>query len=171
MSLDRKLGQVVIRLFSPDEWELYRAVRLQALQSDSSAFRATYEEESLYPEQKWRDGLSSQYSAVFGVFYEGDVIGMTAAAVRQSDPTMASLWGSWLEKDWRGKGLSEKMYKTRIDWIKKHSSVQTVFVQHYEGNSASRKAILKCGFIFSCMKDEKRPDGKSDQQHVYELKI
>jgi hypothetical protein len=50
--------------------------------------------------------------------------------VMKSDASMktAILWGSWLEPQARGQGLSTCMYEKRIEWAKKHPTVEPVVV-------------------------------------------
>lgn len=49
MSLDRQVDQVVVRPFSPDEWDVYKAVRLQSLQVNPEAYESSYTKESAWP--------------------------------------------------------------------------------------------------------------------------
>jgi GNAT superfamily N-acetyltransferase len=81
-------------------------------------------------ETEWKEWLQGEDMGIF-LLYEKDIlIGMTGIAVMKSDASMktAILWGSWLEPQARGQGLSTCMYEKRIEWAKKHPTVEPVVV-------------------------------------------
>jgi RimJ/RimL family protein N-acetyltransferase len=81
------------------------------------------------------------------------------------------LWGSWLDPNFRGKGLSELMYQTRIDWAKRQPTVERIIVSHRASNFASKHAILKHGFVRTHSTEKIWSDGLTDDDVHYELKI
>lgn len=164
---------LVIRQFSADEWPVYREMRLKALSSDPGVFCSSYEKESADPDQRWKDGVSDPDVGIFGVFYDGRLVGMTGVAVRKKDEsgTTAVLWGSWLEKEWRGRGFSKKMYEARLDWVRQRPRLERVVVSHRESNVASKKANQKHGFVLTHTEARVWPDGMSEPEPCYELKL
>ncbi len=165
--------QMIVRLFSSDEWQMYKAVRLKALHSDPHVFSSSYEAESAHPDQRWKDGVTSPDVGIFGVFHQDALIGMTGVAVKRDDParSTAMLWGSWLEKEWRGKGISKKMYEARLAWARQHPSIKRVVVSHRESNVASKKANQKYGFLLTHSEDRVWADGTTEPEPCYELRI
>lgn len=164
-----------VRQFLPEEWPLFRKVRLKALEEDPAVFSATREEAETIEHHKWQADLSSPDLAVFGVFDEGKLIGMTGIAVkRKNDPEgqTAVLWGSWLEPEYRGKGISAQMYQARINWARHHPDVKRIVVSHRASNNVSRKANQKHGFFYTHTLDGKLwPDGKIEPEVFYELRV
>ena len=75
-----------IRQFKPEEWRVYKAVRLKALESDPKFFSAGHDESKNLPDEKWQHDLLDADMAVFGVFRHGDVIGMTGIVIDRADP-------------------------------------------------------------------------------------
>ena len=149
-------------------------MRLKALQSDPSAFGSHYEKESAMTEAEWRSWLQPDNDAATFVLYENDVpIGITGIGVDRDDPTKrrAVLWGSWLEPRVRGKGLSNLMYAERIAWAKQHPTVETIVVSHRASNGASKRAILKHGFVRTYQVEELWPDGTREEKVSYALAI
>ena len=164
-------GDVEIRLFQPAEWQYYKGVRLKALKSDPAVFGSNFIKESAYPDERWQQQLENVDCGVFGVLHFGDVIGMTGIVLDRENETTAKLWGSWLEPNWRGKGLSGGMYKARIEWAKQHPQVQRIIVSHRQSNTASKKANQKHGFIFTHAADHQWPDGATEPELFYKLAV
>lgn len=161
--------EIEVRRFTPDEWRAYKGVRLKALLSDPSVFGSSHAREVNEPDEKWLNTLSSSDVAVFGVFRFGDVIGMTGIVMDKTDKSAAKLWGSWLEPAWRGKGLSEKMYRARLEWARNNPQVERVIVSHRESNTASKKANRKHGFRQTHTEQRTWPDGVAETEIYYEL--
>lgn len=164
---------IEIRQFKPEEWQTYKAVRLKALESDPRFFSASFDESRGLPDQKWQEDLLSPDIAVFGVFRHGDVIGLTGIAIDRNDPAKetAKLWGSWLEPQWRGKGLSRKIYETRLNWAKARPPVKRVTVSHRKSNAISKRANQRWGFKFTHAADAVWPGGQKETEFFYELLI
>ena len=168
MSLDR----IVVRPFTVDDWALCKEVRLKALQSDPKSFGSNYAKEAAYDDAKWREQLANPDVVAFGVFLDGKVIGMTGVMHSNADRSEAGLWGSWLEKEYRGRGVSALMYKARLDWVRSRPEIERVIVSHRESNLASKHANQKHGFHFTHSDDGKVwSDGKNEPEHFYELKV
>jgi GNAT superfamily N-acetyltransferase len=117
---------ISIRQLSENDWREFSQIRLEALKTDPLVFGSNYEKESKMTEADWRSRLQAKDNAIF-LIYAGDTpIGMTCVSVDRNDPTQktALLWGSWLAPHFRGKGLSELMFQTRIDWAKRQQTVE-----------------------------------------------
>ncbi|HEY0427584.1 MAG TPA: GNAT family protein [Pyrinomonadaceae bacterium] len=164
---------VSIRQLNENDWPLLRAVRLKALQSDPDVFGSNYESESKFTETDWKSRLQAGDSAIFMLFDGDRAIGMTGVSVWRDDASnrTAIFWGSWLEPEFRGKGLSKIIYETRIDWAKAHPSVERIIVSHRASNVASKYANQKYGFEFTRTHEKIWSDGKTEDEVCYELII
>lgn len=166
---------ITVRLFSPDEWQLFRQMRLLALQTDPHVFSSNYEKELLIPQGEWEADLLDPELAIFGVFDTDDVIGMTAIKINhRADPTIetAVLWGSWIKPEYRGRGISFDMYKARIEWSRNHPTVKRIRVSHRASNQPSKRANQKHGFVYTHTVDDVAwPDGATEAQIFYVLDV
>lgn len=164
---------VSIRQLTGNDWRKFAQIRLKALEADPLVFGSNYEKESQFTEADWRSRLQANDSAVFMLFAGETPIGITGVSVFRDDPTgkTAMLWGSWLEPDFRRKGLSALMYRTRIDWAKKRPTVERVIVSHRASNIASKYANQKHGFIFTRTHEKIWSDGAAEDEICYELKL
>jgi RimJ/RimL family protein N-acetyltransferase len=140
--------QIIVRQFIPHEWQIYKQIRLKALQTDPSVFGSTYDETITQPDIYWRERLENPDNGIFGIFHGEILIGMTGIYIEDKASGEAWLGSSWLEKEWRNKGLSKKLFDARLKWARQHSALKDLLVAHKEHNISSRQAILKQGFQF-----------------------
>ena len=66
-----------IRLFLPEDLQLYRAIRLEALQLEPGMFGSNYAREASFTDQQWLDRINGHNSDCFGLFYGNQLIGVT----------------------------------------------------------------------------------------------
>jgi RimJ/RimL family protein N-acetyltransferase len=164
---------ISIRQLTENDWSKLSQIRLKALQSDPSVFGSSYEKESQFTEADWRERLRAKDSAVFMIFENEKPIGMTGVSVFRDDPTKrtAIFWGSWFEPNFRGKGLSDLMYKARINWAKEYPGIERIIVSHRASNLASKYANQKHGFSFTRTHEKVWTDGATEDEVCYELHI
>lgn len=164
---------IAIRRLTETDWHEFSQIRLQALKTDPKVFGSNYEKESQMSEAEWRSRLQAEDNAIF-LIYDGETpIGMTCISIDRDDPTRktALLWGSWLAPDFRGKGLSELMYQTRIKWAKEQPTVEKIIVSHRASNLLSKYANQKHGFVLTHKAEKVWTDGATEDEIFYELKI
>ena len=164
---------ISIRQLTENDWREFSQIRLKALQTDPSVFGSNYEKESQMSEAEWRNRLQAKDNAIFLIYEDETPIGMTCISIDRDDPTRktALLWGSWLAPDFRGKGLSELMYRTRINWAKNQPTVEKIIVSHRASNVASKYANQKHGFVLTHKTEKVWTDGATEDEIFYELKI
>ncbi len=164
---------ITIRRLTEDDWLEFSQVRLKALQTDPKVFGSNSEKESQMTETEWRNRFQPDDSAIF-LIYAGDTpIGMTCVGVDRDAPTkkIALFWGSWLAPRVRRKGLSELMYRARINWAKQHSTIERLVVSHRASNLVSKYANQKHGFVATHANEKVWTDGAAEDEVFYELKI
>jgi RimJ/RimL family protein N-acetyltransferase len=134
---------ITIRQLTEDDWFEFSRIRLKALLTDPKVFGSNYEKESQMTEAEWRSRLQAKDNAIFLIYKDETPIGITCVSVDREDATQktALLWGSWLAPDFRGKGLSELMYRTRIHWAKRQPTVEKIIVSHRASNLSSKARI------------------------------
>ena len=164
---------ITIRRLNEDDWLEFSQVRLKALQTDPNVFGSNYEKESQMTETDWRSRLQTKDNAIFLIYEDETPIGMTCVSVDRNDATKktALLWGSWLALHFRGKGLSELMYQTRIRWAKRQPTVEKIIVSHRASNLLSKYANQKHGFVTTHKNEKVWTDGATEDEIFYELKI
>lgn len=164
---------ISIRQLTEKDWRELSEIRLKALQTDPKVFGSNYEKESKFTETDWRGWLQREDAAVFMLFADEKPIGMTGVSVWREDETnqTAILIASWLEPEFRGKGLSKLIYQARIDWAKAHPTIKRIIVSHRASNLASKYANQKHRFVFTRTHEKVWSDGITEDEVCYELKI
>ena len=76
---------------------------------------------------------------------------------------------SYIDSEYRGKGLSALLYQARINWART-LGFERITVGHREGNEASKAANQKFGFVFLEKEEIDFPDGRAFD-YRYELKL
>jgi GNAT superfamily N-acetyltransferase len=113
------MGDLVIRRLGPDEWELLRRLRLDALQESPAAFLSTYEREVAFDEERWRSRLET--SAYFVAATDGTEIGMVCA-VRHAEPAddrpTMELVSMWVAPDHRRRGAGAQLVEKVLDYAR-----------------------------------------------------
>lgn len=164
---------MTIRQLTEDDWVEFSRIRLKALLTDPQVFGSNYEKESQIFEAEWRSRLQAKDNAIFLIDENEKPVGITCVSVDRDDPTRktALLWGSWLAPEFRGKGLSELMYETRIEWAKRQPTVEKIIVSHRASNLSSKFANQKHGFVLTGKNEKVWTDGATEDEIFYELKI
>ncbi|NBX66390.1 MAG: GNAT family N-acetyltransferase [Proteobacteria bacterium] len=161
------------RAFVPDEWQLCRDIRLEALLEEPSVFSSQYSLEEHKDEAYWRATASSDHCTMFAVFYEGAVVGCVGIATMRDDVSGSSaiLWGTYIKKQFRSNGLSRLLYKVLIDFALTKKHWQKIHVSHRATNLTSKKATLAHGFKYVRSKTKIWHDGIQEDELCYELDL
>ncbi len=162
-----------MRPLGENDWTEVRRLRLEALQSDPGLFFSSHAAELDRPPDDWRRLVSTPSQCVFGIFVDGELVGITAVFTHRDDATgqSALLGMSYLRAEHRGKGLARLLYDRRLDWIRARPRFRVAKVSHRASNVASERAILRSGFTLVGRVPRTWPDGTSEDELLYELKL
>ncbi|WP_144036539.1 GNAT family N-acetyltransferase [Sphingobacterium psychroaquaticum] len=154
----------------PSQWELYKSIRLEALQTNPEVFGSNYAKEVLYTQENWVSFLADSTRAIFGLWRQGEIVGLTAVALHRDDPTKAILYSTFIKEEHRARGLSRLFYEARIEWARSQGCAAVV-VSHRQGNDASMAANQRYGFIYTHTEQTQWPDGTVDDELMYILEL
>jgi RimJ/RimL family protein N-acetyltransferase len=162
-------SSISVRPMKEDEWKDYRDAMLLFLEEDKApgddigAVRRWTEKDVRKIIRKSDDGI-------FGLYDEGKFIG-TSSLILQNKGTEAFHGNTWIEKEYRGRGLSGKLLTATLDWAKSHTSVRRIVVSHRDGNKATQAIQSKFGFVHT---HDKQPSFWREREHAekyYALQI
>ncbi|MBL8641226.1 MAG: GNAT family N-acetyltransferase [Alphaproteobacteria bacterium] len=167
------LDTISIRSWTENDWVAFRAIRLEALKHTEHVFGVSYDHALNLSEEYWTDTLQDTYNgAVFGLYDGENVIGLTAVfrhRDHKSDTVIFAM--SYIRKNYRGRGLSDLLYKARLDWAEQQEGIVSIWIGHRDGNQASFRANQRHGFQLISTEDMTFGDGTTDKHYTYELKI
>ena len=164
---------IEVKQIGEEDWNTLKEIRLKALASDPAVFGSSFDHEAKMSEADWRSWLVTADTGIFVVILDSKPVGMTAISIDRHDPTKqrAMLWGSWLPRDLRNRGLSKLLYMSRIQWTERHPNCLKIVVSHRESNLSSRHANQKHGFRWIRSKQKTWNDGAVENEHFYELDV
>lgn len=167
------MDRIHIRPLEPSEWKPFRDFRLGALKAAPGSFAGSFDDEVKRSPEDWRREIHAPTHQVFGLFDEEILIGITAAFTWRGDPTgqTAVLAMSFILPRYRGRGLSRLLYESRLAWIRDRPKFRRVIISHRASNEASRHANQKHSFVPTERVSRVWPDGQTEDEVFYELKI
>lgn len=164
-------GDYILRQFEPNDWSVYKAIRLEALQKEPMFFGSSYERESAEADEQWKNYVSNPIMAFWGLYLGDNCIGLTGISEYWNQPDSLVLRGSYIQKEHRQKGLSSLFYQARLQWAAKQQGFKRIIVSHRASNEASKASNQKFGFKYTYTEDKKWPDGKVEGHVFYELPL
>lgn len=167
------MSDLRIRPLKQADWEAFRELRLHALRTEPGKFFSAHADEVDKRPEEWRQTIAGSDHQVFGLYHGAQLIGITAAFTWRDDPSgeTAILAMSFILPEYRGKNLSNLLYQARLDWIRAQPQFKRIVVSHRESNDASRKAIHRHGFAFVKRIERTWPDGATEDELSYELRL
>jgi ribosomal protein S18 acetylase RimI-like enzyme len=126
----------------PDDWKVFRTIRLAALKEAPYAFGSTWEGEVNRSDDEWRQAVTSRLR--FVAVLNDQVVGMAAGG--ESDQTgTAALTSLWVDPASRGQGVGDQLVIAVLEWAKSEGFSQ-VLLWVTEGNSKAESLYHRNGF-------------------------
>lgn len=138
-----------IRPLYPDEWAVYRELRLRSLADAPDAFYSTLESESARSAEDWAARLAA--AAVSGkdcplvAELDATPAGLVWAKMDSVNPTLMHLFQMWVAPEWRGHGVGRGLLATALDWARERE-VRFVELDVTLGNSSAQRLYTRAGF-------------------------
>ena len=135
------------RLLGPDDWQLWRSVRLRALADAPAAFGSTLAHESGFDEADWRAGLSGDGPRVL-VSADGEPVAIGGGFVEQGaleDRPALHVIAMWTDPAWRGRGLAARVLTALAEWAAPRELPLVLDVA--VDNVAARHSYQAFGFV------------------------
>lgn len=155
-----------------NRWKEYRALRLLAIKDSPEAFMDTEEETLAFPEEKWRQRLSSPSG--FMLFAEADemLVGTISAFWEGGKRCrhVGHVVGFFVRKEYRGRGIGKQLFTAVLEKFKQYSHIEKICLGVVETQEAAHNLYKKFGFqeIGRKEKEQKVGDNYYDE-HLMEL--
>lgn len=144
------MSEVHVRQLQPDDWQLYREVRLSALGDAASAFSSILAGEQGLAEEVWRSRLASGLCVVAFRHEPSTDAHSTASPVGLAgcyvDEEGAHLVSMWVAREARGTGAADALIADVCQWAASDGHL-TVALWVVEGNAAAERVYARNGFV------------------------
>jgi GNAT superfamily N-acetyltransferase len=134
-----------IRRLGPDDWQLWRDVRLAALADAPYAFGSTLAREREYDEDAWRSRLGRSSGVFAAAFVGDDPAGIIACWTPERTDTV-NLVALWVTPAARGLGTADALVGEVVAWATEHRRPR-VELHVADGNDRARRVFLRNGFV------------------------
>ncbi len=138
-----------IRPLGPDDAEVYRALRLEALERDPKAFGRSADEYRKEPLETVRQRFASPDATTLGAFLDGKLVGM-ASLVRQSgqkERHKASVFAVYVTESARGRGFSRVLLNGLLEKARAIAGLEQVVISVSVTQHAARNLYASLGFV------------------------
>ncbi len=138
-----------IRTLHPDDWPIYRDLRLRALADAPQAFCSTHAEESQRTDDIWAARLAAP---AFGDYQQGwpiaaEVDGMPVGlAWVKLEGDHASVYQVWVAPEARGRGVGAALLDAAIGWARARKASE-VRLDVTSGDGAAARLYRRLGFV------------------------
>lgn len=149
MKVVPRVSDISTRIATPDQWQVWRALRLRSLGEDPDAFGSTHELEATFGEQTWRARLEGTSGPAVLAYTQDLAVGMGAGWLYEPDHLMVV--AMWTDPAWRGRGVGRAVLTHVVGWAEERDLRTELWVA--DANPRARRLYEDYGF---------RPDGLSE---------
>ena len=142
-----------VRRLGPEDWQLYRRVRLDALREAPYAFGSTHERELRFDDATWRRRVTERARFV------AEVDGVVAATVSGGDGEVngaAAMTAMWVDPRFRRQGVGDVLVKRLLEWATDEGYRQ-MFLWVTEVNAGAQRLYERNGFTRTGASQDVRP--------------
>lgn len=134
-----------IRAPRPDEWELWKALRLRALRDTPLAFLETIQRAEAYDDELWRSRVapSPVRRSVVAIADDGTWVGQMVVLLEPPPPTLVSVY---VDARHRGDGTAERLLDAVTVQLREVGAT-SLRLQVGEGNERARRFYERMGFV------------------------
>lgn len=138
----------MIRRVTVDDVDLYREIRLRALQNSPSAFGSTYTAELQRPRHEWAERVSRAAAgntrAIFLAFDGADCVGL-AGCVDDDLGADRQLVSMWVAPSHRGTGMANRLVQAVLAWAGE-AGARRIGLWVTQDNEPARQLYERAGF-------------------------
>ncbi|WP_374694381.1 GNAT family N-acetyltransferase [Halomonas sp. SpR1] len=114
------MSDVKIREVPPQDWPLYKSVRLSSLEDSPDSFGSTYEQEVLLSDAEWQARLDLEFRGLDArpliAELAGHAVGLAWGVIHEPDSKTAHIYQMWVSPSQRGKGIATSLLNEITAW-------------------------------------------------------
>jgi ribosomal protein S18 acetylase RimI-like enzyme len=156
------VDELEITTVDPEDWELFREIRLRALREAPYAFQSRYDDWVDAPEAMWRDRLANvplNLVARRG----GEPLGMASGALDGED--RAELISMWVDPAARGSGVGAALVGAVVEWAA--ATGRPTYLMVRSDNARAIGVYVRAGFVDLGIPPGQSPDEPPENRMVH----
>lgn len=157
---------MTIRRLNPEEWQAYRALRLESLRSDPQAFGATLASNLERPDAWWRTRLEAAQEGVSSLLLfaeeDGQLFGMIGAFPAEEARTLNMISMFVLFRH-RGLGIGTRLLDRLIEEVRASGEFDSLQLDVNSEQTAAVALYRSAGFVTT---DEAEVDHHDGSRHI-----
>lgn len=138
------------RTLLPTDWEIYRALRLAALQESPNAFGSTLAAEQLQPAEQWQDRLTtaqaSKVDLALMALVDSAPAGLAWGQADAKDSETVNIFQMWVAPQYRNLGIGKGLLEQIISWAR-NNNAKTVQLAAVCGDTPAMRLYSSMGFL------------------------
>jgi GNAT superfamily N-acetyltransferase len=135
---------IVVRRLTPDDWRVWREVRLAALADAPHAFGSSLDRERAFDEATWRERLGPENGVSAVALLDGRPVG-AIGGYTPPGATVVLLIAMWADPGLRGRGIGDALVGDVLAWAR-DNGWRRVELRVADGNTAARRLFERHGF-------------------------
>lgn len=143
------MNDISIITLAPSDWQKYKAIRLEVLQNDPTAFATTYQEDAQLTDSKWQERLgSNKTSYMLFAEHAGNIIGMVGAIFYEGSciKHKATIVSMYVSPAYRGQGIGKKLMIAMMEHLNMMPNIVHVQLAVNTENIPAIKLYESVGF-------------------------
>ena len=153
----------IVRL-KPDEWQAYRALRLESLQNAPQAFGSSYDTNLARPETFWRERLveaqTDEQGWLLFARVEGQLVGMVGA-YRTDDAAVVEVISTYVTPAYRGRGVARALMEGLLATLIDTGQFERATLGVNQQQVAAVRLYERCGFACVRTQQVRMGDGQT----------
>jgi GNAT superfamily N-acetyltransferase len=167
-------GAVHVVRLSPQDWRIFKEIRLEALRREPAAFSSTYAETRARPDESWRQWLENPLCIVLGALAGERPIGIVGAYLgsEDGDASVAVVFGMYVNREYRRQGVGRLLLASLIDLLLEIPDIATIRLWVTEEQDSARILYESVGFqVVSRESKNLQGDGRLRDELVMERSV
>ena len=134
---------ITVRQVTEGDWPLVQLLRLEGLRDTPEAFGSTYEDTSLWDEERWK--LVAREWNYFIAEVDGESAGLLSGSTNLSHPGTWWMFGMYVRPQYRGQGTADALVDRVVLWAKSQGASE-LYLHVTETVERARRFYEKMGF-------------------------
>jgi len=154
------MSKIDIKIPGPQDWQLYKDIRLTSLEDSPDAFGSTFTREAAFPDSEWQSRLDPDARAANALpliaLTDGSAVGLAWGLIHAPDLHSTHVYQMWVSPAQRGKGIGKLLLNEIVSWALSRGS-ERLALSVTTNNDAAVGLYLSYGFAPSGPLEELRP--------------